>query len=204
MAILINGNAKADTIEWFDTELGVSGGSSTSQSWTKDGFTLNATTTDGWLGNIASGISAGLWISGSSTDNGMYVLDLDGVEMTSIQFEFDNLSSTGSGDPERMLGWEIATGGGMISVEDANGILVSGSTMSDLIIESVSSNGEAVVTVTSDTPFTWFAFRHTQDVSQRGAVIERVLIKSIPAPISASLLLLGGLMVRNRRRSDLI
>ncbi len=202
VAAMAAASVQAEMIEWYDYELGLSGGSSTLQSWTKDGYTLNVSTIDGYLTNYQSGEFAGLWLAQKTSSDGTYIIDLDGVAMNSLEFEFDAASNGGSGEPERFLDWEISIGGGFIAVSDIVGMDVAGSTMDDLVLTSIVNDGMATVTITSDTgPFTWFAFRHTQDISQDGSVIERVLIDAVPTPGVASLLLLGCVVINRQRRS---
>ncbi len=192
----------ADFVEWSASELGVVGGSSTSQSWDKSGYTLNVNTSDGYLSNIGSGTFTGLWFGGSVSADGTYVMDLDGVQMNSLEFEFDASSSVNNQEPERFLDWEISTGGGFIAASDLFNMSVDGSTMNDLVLTAINGDlGEATVTITSGSSFTWFAFRHTQDLDQNGSVIERVLIDTVPTPGAVSLLLLGGIVFGRRRGS---
>jgi len=197
--------ATAQTVEFFDNELGISGGSTLSQSFTKNGLTMTVSTADGLLAyRPAPDPFVGLWISRWDIENGTYTIDFGGLAMTVLEFEFDAFTGgpgTGPAIPPEVLDQFAVIGATpSVAVSDIVGVNVVGGTIADLVLTATVPDGQATIRFESAIGFTSLSFRHTQDLSMNGFVIERVFAEVIPTPASAALLGFAGLAAARRRR----
>lgn len=197
----ITASASATIVSWTDVELGAGSGS-LSQSFSNAGFTLNASVTggDGIFGNITSGTFTGLWLGMQTSSAGIYTFDMSGVLINSFEFEFDAMSNSNGPQPEVLQAFGTSNATGTIVVIPQFGVVVTGSGLAGTVITSTANDGQAIVTISSTTPFTSISFLHTQDPNQNGFVIERVTVDVVPAPGAAALMGLAGLVAVRRRR----
>lgn len=188
--------AQAAVISFTDTDLG------SGNPVTVGGTTLTISNSGGSIGFITGGTFTGLHLGGNNT-SGSYALSFS-TGISSIEIEFDALSSTGSGAPEQLMGFFTNTG--PISIGYTNQV---GTTFTGGTIESIVNDGQGIITFTGAS-FNTFNFNHAQG-SQNGFVIERLVITtadmpptSVPEPVSLGLLgigLLGLGLVRGKRKA---
>lgn len=189
----VAGLANAASYTFSDVEL------SSGNTYTQGGFTMNATTSNGGvLGHIGSGQFTGLWLGMSSTAFGSYQFSFS-QNVTSIEVQFDALSSTG-GSPEETIGnFATSNGVALVNYTDLNGTTFSANT-----VHSATNDGRGLITF-SGPAFAQFSFDHAQNPSQNGFVIERITVTTaVPEPETYAMLLAGmGLLgaVARRRQS---
>lgn len=191
-AAALGGAANAATVTYNDLLLG------SGLSVVSDGVTMTATTGDGVVANVSSGMFAGLWIGRSLADFGTYTLTFSEA-ITSIELEFEALSNT-AGDPAEMISG-FATDNGPISISyvDQFGTFFDGST-----IIAISANGQGIINYVG-AAFTQLIFTHVQLPEQNGFIIERIAVNTIdgpviPAPPAIALFLSGAAALAASRR----
>ena len=187
-ALLTASVSSAAIVTWNDAQLG------TSNPIASGGVTLTTSTTGGDIGFIpGSGGFAGLWLGGNDS-SGSYTLGFS-ANITSIEIEFDALSSIGSLPVETLFGFATNLGAATIGYLDQGGTTFDGTT-----ITSTQNDGQGTISFTG-AAFNAFSFTHNQG-EQSGFVIERVTIDTddggttVPEPSSLALL---GLAAARRR-----
>lgn len=168
-------------------------------SYTQGSFSMNATASNGGvLAHIGGGQFAGLWLGQSATAFGSYQFSFS-QNVTSIEVQFDALSSTG-GSPEETIS-NFATNHGTAMINYYN---LDGTTFSNNTVHSITNDGRGLITFAGPA-FSSFSFDHAQNPSQNGFVIERITITTSPVPEAETyaMLLAGlgalGLMARRRK-----
>ena len=110
--------------------------------------------------------------------------------ISSIEIEFDALSSVGTLPVETLF--NFATSNGAVSILYTNQF---GTTFDGFTITSTENDGQGIINF-AGTPFTFFSFFHNQG-EQSGFVIERLVINtvetSVPEPTTLGLLGAGAL-----------
>ena len=165
---------------------------------TVGGETITTTNVGGSIEFITAGPFIGLHLGGINT-SGAYTLNFS-QPISSLEVEFDALSSIGPNPPVEML-LNFSTDNGLVTIGYTNQF---GTTFDGTTITSTEANGQGIITVSGQT-FSAFSFDHVQGSEQNGFVIERVVINPIPEPGSFSLVALGLLALRtfSRRRFGL-
>lgn len=169
---------------------------SSGNSYTQDGFTMNATASNGGvLGNIGYGQYAGLWLGQNISAFGSYQFSFS-QNISSIEVQFDALSSTG-GTPVETIS-NFATSNGVALVGYTN---LDGTTFGANMVSSATDNGRGLISF-SGPAFAQFSFDHAQNPNQNGFVIERItVITAVPEPETYAMLLAGiGLLGAVARR----
>ena len=172
---------------------------SSGNTYTQGGFTMNATTSNGGvLGHIGSGQYTGLWLGQSISAFGSYLFSFS-QNITSIEVQFDALSSTG-GTPVETIG-NFATSNGAALVGYTN---LDGTTFSANTVSSATNDGRGLISF-SGPAFAQFSFDHAQNPNQYGFVIERITVTTaVPEPETYAMLLAGigllGAVARRRQR----
>jgi hypothetical protein len=192
VSLLIAGASQAVPITFIDSQLG------SGNPVSSGGLTLTTTNAGGNIGFIAgSGGYAGLWLGGSNT-SGVYTLNFS-QSISSIEIEFDALSSVGGGAPETLFGWATNLGGVTIGYTNQFGTTFDGTT-----VTSTENDGQGTITF-SGPAFSSFTFSHNQGF-QAGFVIERILVNTgdsqhVPEPGTLALigLALVGLAASRKR-----
>lgn len=189
--LLFAGAASASLITYTDTDLG------SGNPVTVSGTTLTTSTVGGNIGFIpGSGGFAGLWLGGNNS-SGSYTLSFSST-ISSIEIEFDALSSIGPLPVETLFGFATSNGAVSISYVNDGGTSFDGTTITSLV-----NDGQGTISF-SGASFTSFSFNHNQG-QQSGFVIERVTINTdqvtaVPEPGSLSVLGLAAVAMFGLRR----
>ena len=195
LAFLAATSANGALVTFTDTQL------ASGNPVTSGGVTLTTSTVGGIITFIpGSGGFAGLWLDpGSAT--GSFTLTFS-QSISSIEIEFDALSSIGPGAPETLFGFATNNGPVSISYSDQVGTTFDGTT-----ITSTVNDAQGIISFTGP-DFTSFSFMHNQG-DQEGFVIENIVIDTdlnggggggggeVPEP--ALLGLLGAALLAMRR-----
>lgn len=189
LAMLTAGTANAALVTFTDTQL------ASGNPVTSSGVTLTTSTAGGAITFIGSGIYTGIWLDpGSAT--GSFTLTFS-QSISSIEIEFDALSSTGTGAPETLFGF--ATNNGPVSISYVNQV---GTTFDGTTITSTINDAQGIISFAGP-DFTSFSFTHDQG-AQQGFVIENIVIDTElnggggEAPEPAMLGLLGAALLSMR------
>lgn len=162
---------------------------------TVGGVTLTTSTVGGNIGFIGSGTFTGLWLGGDNS-SGNYALSFSET-ITSIEIEFDALSSIGTLPVETLF--NFAADGGAVSISFTAQF---GTTFDGTTITSTANDGQGIINF-SGSGFSSFSFDHDQG-AQSGFVIERLVVNtgdvSVPEPGTLALLGIGLLGVGMARR----
>ena len=162
--------ASASTYNFYDTDLG------SGTTFSQPGFTMVASTSNGGeLGNIEFGEYAGLWVGKTTSSSGLYKLSFS-QNISWISIQFDALSATGQLPVETISNFATSNGAVAINYSDLFGTSFDGSS-----IYSSTNNGRGLITF-SGAAFSDFSFRHTQNPSQNGFVIENIMVSTSPVP----------------------
>ncbi len=167
------------------------------------GVTLTSGTSGGGdINFITGGEYTGLWFGGTNGSGG-YTISFSQF-ITSIEIEFDALSSTGGGPVETISAF--ATNNGSVTITYLNQF---GTTFDGSTITSTDGDGQGIISF-SGPAFNSFSFNHNQG-GQNGFVIERVTIETgsggeVPEPATIALLGagLGGIILARKRRESRI
>ena len=181
-ALLVAVASHAAPVTWTDTQLG------SGNPVSSGGVTLTTTNVGGSIGFIGSGQFAGLWLGGNDS-SGVYTLTFSQA-ITSIEIEFDALSSVGGLPVETIFGFATNLGAAVITYTDQGGTTFNGTT-----ITSTQNDGQGTINF-SGPAFTSFSFSHNQG-TQAGFVIERILVNTgtVGVPEPGTLALLGLALV---------
>jgi hypothetical protein len=153
---------------------------------TVGGTTMTTSTAGGSITFITSGGFQGLWL-GNNNSSGNYNLAFSNT-ITSIEIEFDALSSVGGLPVETITNFATNNGAAGISYTNQVGTTFDGTT-----ITSIVNDGQGIIKYSGGS-FNSFSFDHGQG-TQSGFVIERLVINTVSVPEPGTLWLLSVAIV---------
>jgi len=158
----------------------------TGPSYTDSGLTMDVVASNGGaISTIGSGQFTGLYLGLNTSSFGTYTFSFS-EQISSIEIQFDALSSTNGEPPETISGFNSGSGAPVITYTNLAGTSFDGTT-----VVSMANDGRGIIQADAS-PFSWYSFDHAQNPAQNGFVIEQITITTSAIPVPPAIWLFGS------------